>query len=100
MEICYSPPRRLSPNYVSRVFPSHHRKSKKRLALDEESDVDTPHDDCGRRNDLISVPNGNAGNLSEQLIQGHGSVTELFPKAYMRRTINSEEAELERKDKA
>ena len=37
----------------------------KRLALDEESNVDTPHDNCGRHNDLMAVPNGNADNHNE-----------------------------------
>jgi hypothetical protein len=66
--------------------------------LDEECNVDTPYTDGRHHSDLVSVPNGNAGDLDEHLIWRNCSTTEVLVKTYTRRTIKREEAEVEKKE--
>ena len=63
----------------------------------EECDVYSPHTDCHRYSDPISIPNGNASNLNEYLIWGDRSIAEVLG-TYMRRTINREEAAVDKKE--
>jgi hypothetical protein len=55
-------------------------KAEKRPTLYEESNIDPPYTDCNCRSDLISVPNGNASNLNEQLIWGRSVVKDVHAK--------------------
>jgi len=62
-------------------------KAEKRTTLYEESNVDPPYTDCNCRSDLISVPNGNASNLNEQLIWGEMVVSQ---ECYQGRTCEGQ----------
>jgi len=65
--------------------------------LEVERNVDNPYADCHHYSGLLSVPNGNTGNLNERLIRGDSSI-EVLAKTYMRRTIKSEEADIDTKE--
>ena len=59
-----------SPNHVSMSFRITGGKRKRRFTLDEECNLDDPYTDCYCRNDLLSVPNGNADDHNERLSFG------------------------------
>jgi hypothetical protein len=66
--------------------------------LYEEYDIDAPYTSCHRYRDPISVPNCNAGKLDERLVMGGRSIAEVLVKTYTRRTINKEEAAVDKKE--
>jgi hypothetical protein len=68
--------------------------------LEEESSIDPPNADYGRHNNPISIPNRNAGNLSQHLIWVDDSIGKWSMRTYMRRTINDEEESKARRLKA
>ena len=72
--------------------------SEKIFTLYEEYNIDSPYTDCHRYRDPIFVPNGNAGKLDERLFMGERSIAEVLVKTYTRRTINKEEAAVDKKE--
>jgi len=71
----------------------------KGLSLDEECIVDSPYSDCYCHDNPISVPNGNARNVNEHLISGDYGMVYVLMRTYARKTINREEADIDKKDK-
>jgi len=64
------------------------------LALYEESQVDAPYTGCEKYDNLILVPDGNAGRCHEYPLwkpQSNGDVQKI--QTYMWSTINNKEAE-------
>lgn len=95
MELGYSPARHL---LLTWDFKSHAGSGRRDFTLDEECNIDTPYTDCCRHDDLISIPNSNAGNLNERLIWKDCSNAKVLVKTYTRRTIKREAAEVEMKE--
>jgi hypothetical protein len=51
-------------------------EGRKGLTLDEECNVDPPYASCCRYNDLLPIPNGNAGGDPEYLIRSDRKIGE------------------------
>ena len=69
-----------------------YRSDREGLTVEMESNGCPPHNESQRHNNLIVVPNCNAGGINEHLIPQNCPHMERWPNTYVRRTINSEAA--------
>ena len=89
VEIGYLHARYLMQNEIPEVC---RRGWEKGLALDNHSNVGHPHSHCDSHNELIFVPDGDAGGLDERFCWKKRIGLGRWKETYMRKTIKREAA--------